>query len=81
MKHDLMLNEYPEEFVDSMMKPSRRNRPSLDTIYQGTFIIPHVKGISDKFKRIGNRFNVRNSFKTKRALRGTLMKNGPVRDA
>jgi hypothetical protein len=40
-----MLNEYPQEFVDSTMKPLRSNCPS-DTIYQGTVIIPYVKGIS-----------------------------------
>jgi hypothetical protein len=37
--------------------------------------------ISEKFRRIGNRFNVRNVFKTKLTLRGALMKTGPVRDS
>jgi hypothetical protein len=36
IRHDLMLNEYPHEFVDSIMKPSRSKRPSSDTICQGT---------------------------------------------
>jgi hypothetical protein len=49
IRHDLMLNEYTEEFVDSVMKPSTRNRPSSDKIYEGTVINPHVKGISEKF--------------------------------
>jgi hypothetical protein len=31
IRHDLVLNEYPEEFVDSVMKPSTRNYPSSDT--------------------------------------------------
>jgi hypothetical protein len=39
-----MLNEYPKEFVYSVMKPSRSNRPS-DTIDHGTIIILYVKGI------------------------------------
>jgi hypothetical protein len=76
IRHDLMLSEYPEEFVDST-----RNRPSPDTVYQGTVVIPYAKGISEKFRRIGNRFNLRTIFKTKHTLRGTLMKTGPVRDA
>jgi hypothetical protein len=63
------------------MKPSRNNSPSSDTIYQGTVIIPYVKGFSEKFRRTGNSPNVRTIFKTKHAFRGTLVKNGPVRDA
>jgi hypothetical protein len=63
------------------MKLSRCNRPSSDTIYQDTVIIPYVKGVSEKFRRTGNHFYVRIIFKTKHTLRGTLMKTGPVRDA
>jgi hypothetical protein len=81
MRHDLMLNEYPKKFVDSVMKPSTRNHPSSDTIYQGNVIIPYVKGTSEKFRLIGNRFNLRTIFKNKHALHVTLMKTGPVRDA
>jgi hypothetical protein len=82
LRHDLMPHEYPQEFVGSIMKPSRSNRPSSDsTTYQGTVIIPYVKGISEKFRRIGNRFNVRAIFESKHTLRGTVMKTGPVRDA
>jgi hypothetical protein len=61
IRHDLLLNDCPQEFVDTIMKPSRSNRPS-DRIYQGTFIIPNVKGISEKLGCIGNRFNVRTIF-------------------
>jgi hypothetical protein len=81
IRHYLMLNGYPKEFVESVMKPSIRNHTSSDTVYQDTVIIPCVKGISEKFRRTGNRFNLRIIFKTKHTLRGTLMKTGPVRDA
>jgi hypothetical protein len=81
IRDNIMLNEHPQEFVHSIMEPGRCNRPSSDTIYHGTVIIPYVRGISEKFRRIGNRFNVRTIFKTKHTLRGTLMKTGPVRDA
>jgi hypothetical protein len=54
--------------------------PSSDTIYEGT-VIPYVKGISEKFRHIGNHFNVRTLFKTKHTFHGTLMKTGLVRDA
>jgi hypothetical protein len=75
-----MLSEYPKEFVDSVMKPSARNRPSTDTVYQGTVVIPYVRDISKKFRCIGNRFNLRTIFKTKHTLRGTVMTPGWVTD-
>jgi hypothetical protein len=34
-----------------------------DTIYQSMVIIPYVRGISEKFRRIGNHFNVRTIFR------------------
>jgi hypothetical protein len=72
-----MLNECPQEFTDSIMKPPRSNHPSSDTIYHGT-VIPYVKGISEKFRHIGNHFNVRTIFETKHTFCGTLMKTGPM---
>jgi hypothetical protein len=75
-----LFRSHPKEFVDSAMKPSARNRPSSDRVYLGTVIIPHVKGISEKFGCIGNRFQLRTIFKTKHTLHGTLMTTGPVRD-
>jgi hypothetical protein len=68
IRYDLMLNEYPKESVDSVMKSSVRNRPTSDTV------VPYVKGISEKFRHIGNRFSLRTIFKTKHTLRGTMMK-------
>jgi hypothetical protein len=53
------------------MKTAKSNGPSSDTVYQDTVFIPYVKGISEKFRRIGNRFSVRTIFKTKHALRRT----------
>jgi hypothetical protein len=76
-----MLNEYPKEVVDSVMKPSANNCPSSDTEYQGTVVIPYVKGTSEKFRCIGNHFNLSTIFKTKHTLRGTMIKAGPVRVA
>jgi hypothetical protein len=49
IRHDLIFNEYPEGLVDSVLKPLTSNRPSSDTVYQGT-VIPYVKGISKKFR-------------------------------
>jgi hypothetical protein len=63
IRHDLMLIEYPQEFVDSVMKPSRSRRPSSHIIYQGTVIIPYIKGISEKIRRTEKRFHVRTILK------------------
>jgi hypothetical protein len=76
-----MLNEYPKEFVDFVMKPLASNHPSSDAIYHGTVIISYVKGSSEKFRCIGNHLSPSTIFKTKHTLQGTLMKIGPVRDA
>jgi hypothetical protein len=59
IRYDLKLTEYPQEFFDSIMKPSRSNRLFSDTIYQGTVITPYVKSISEKIRCIGNRFYYR----------------------
>jgi hypothetical protein len=74
VKYDLMNNEYTQEFITSILKPSRSSHHSSEKTYQGTVIISHVKGVSEKFKCIGNRFNVRTIFKTKQTLHGTTNK-------
>jgi predicted GIY-YIG superfamily endonuclease len=42
--------------------------------------IPYVKGVSEKFKPIANRYNIRAIFKTKHTLRSSLMQSRPERD-
>jgi predicted GIY-YIG superfamily endonuclease len=39
-----------------------------------------VKGVSEKFKHIGNRYNIRTIFKTRHTLRSSLMKTRTERD-
>jgi hypothetical protein len=78
MRHDLMLNEYQQEFVGFAMKIPRGNC-FTGTTYQGMAIL-HFKGISKKFKHIGNSFNIRTIFRAKHTLQGTLMESEmPVR--
>jgi hypothetical protein len=43
MGHDLMHNEYPQEFVDSIRKPERSNFPPSDRIFHDIVIIPYVR--------------------------------------
>jgi hypothetical protein len=58
-----MLSEYPQAFTTPIFKPSRSSDYFSQTTCQDTIIIPYVKGISEKFKHIGNWFNVRTIFK------------------
>jgi hypothetical protein len=46
----------------------------------GSVVIPYVKGISEKFKWIGNCYNVKTIFKTKHTLKDTLMRTRPISD-
>jgi hypothetical protein len=59
IRHDLMLNEYPKELFDSVIKPSERNGPSSDKIHQDTVVILYIKATSEKYRRIRNHFNLR----------------------
>jgi hypothetical protein len=42
--------------------------------------IPYVKGVSEKFKCVENRYNISKIFKTKHTPRSSLMKTRPKRD-
>jgi hypothetical protein len=53
------------QFSKPVIPWERINRRSSDTIYQSTVIIPYVRCISETFRRIGNRFNVRTIFNIK----------------
>jgi uncharacterized protein (UPF0335 family) len=79
IKHDLTLNGYPQRVIDSVMKSRKNNNPSTGKVPQSTGEIPYVRGISEKFRRIGNRYNVRTIFKTKHTLQGILITTRPDR--
>jgi hypothetical protein len=46
----------------------------------GISYIPYMKGVSKKFKHIGNQYNIAMTFKTKHTLVGSLMKTWLERD-
>jgi hypothetical protein len=78
IRHDLILTEYPQEFVESIKTPARSNYASSDIIYQGAVIISYVNAVSNGC--IGNHFNISDIFQAKHTLHGTMVKTGPVRD-
>jgi hypothetical protein len=42
--------------------------------------IPYLKGISEKFRHTGDKYNIRTAFKTKRSLCNLLVNTRPQRD-
>jgi hypothetical protein len=80
LRRDLQLNGYPQGFIVSVINSkgsSHRNKAEKPL---GSVYIPYVKGDSEKFKRIGNRYNNSKIFKTKHTLKSSLLKTRPERD-
>jgi hypothetical protein len=80
-KHDLQLNGFPPKLINTIINNTRGNNQLRNEVKPtGSVVIPSMKGISDKFKRIGNRYNIRTIFKTKHTLKNTLMRTRPMSD-
>jgi hypothetical protein len=64
LRHDLQLNGYPQGFIDSVVNPKGSSRPKTEEEPLGSLYvyIPYVKGVSEKFMRIGNRYIRRSAF-------------------
>jgi hypothetical protein len=73
LRHDLQLNGYPQGFIDSVINPKGSSRPKTEDKPLGSVYIPYVKGVSEKFKCIGNSYNIRTIFRTKYTLQSSLM--------
>jgi hypothetical protein len=81
LKHDLQLNGFPPKLINTVINNTGGNNQLRNEVKPiGSVVIPYVKGISDKFKWIGNRYNIRTIFKTKHTLRNTLMRTRPMSD-
>jgi hypothetical protein len=80
LRHDLQLNGCPQSFIDSVINSKGSSRLKTEEKPLGSVYIPYVKGVSEKFKRIGNRYNIRTVFKTKHTPRSSLMNTRPERD-
>jgi hypothetical protein len=70
----------PQVFIDSVINSKGSSRPNEEENPLVSVYIPHVKGVSKSFKRIGNRCNTCTAFKPKHTLRSSLMKIRPERD-
>jgi hypothetical protein len=81
----LLKNDYPLSFINkefSTIDRIEQNNLERDpTAYARNntrkITIPYIKGLSEKLKRIGNKFNISTTFKTTNTLRSILSKTKP----
>jgi hypothetical protein len=78
VKHDLWLNGYPKHFVDTTInKSGKKNYPITQSKAVCTVVIPYVKGILEKFKCIGNKYNIKTLSKIKHTVRNIFVQTKP----
>ena len=77
---ELATNAYPGKLVDSVINRKPRNRKKKgDNENKSVCVIsiPYIRGVSEKFKRTGERFNIKTIFKTKCTLWNFFRKTKP----
>jgi hypothetical protein len=76
LKQDLQLNGYPQGFIDLVINSRDGAHPKMTKEDKPLCYmhIPYVKDVSEKFRCIGNQYNIRTIFKTKHTRRTSLTK-------
>ena len=81
VKSVLAGNNYPESFINTTLNHISQTRPvtqqQQQQIEYTNMTIPYIPGLSDKLKRIANKYNIRTTFKTDNTLRSILTKTKP----
>jgi hypothetical protein len=80
LKHDIQLNGYSQDFINSVIRSKGGSHQKKKDKPLGTVHIPYVKSISEKFRRIGNQYNIRTIFRTKHTLRSLIVRTRPKSD-
>jgi hypothetical protein len=62
LRPDLQLNGYSQGFIDSVINSKGSNLLSKQEKPLGSVYIPYVKGVSEKFRHTGNRYNITTIF-------------------
>jgi hypothetical protein len=57
-----------------------KSRPVTDGTCPSYVNMPYIKGISEKFRRIGEWYNIKTLFKTRQTLRSMLIRTRPNRE-
>ncbi|KAJ8915965.1 hypothetical protein NQ315_016642 [Exocentrus adspersus] len=78
IRQTLKSNGYPSKILNKARFPTSRqeNRRVEDTNRIST-VIPYIRGLSKKTRRIGNVYNVRTAFRTQDTLRANLIRVKP----
>jgi hypothetical protein len=71
------MNGYPRGFIGSVIKSKSSRLQSREVNPLGSVHNPDVKGVSEKFKRIGNQYNIRMVFRAKHTLMRTRTERDP----
>ena len=81
IKNVLQLNSYPKNFVDRTIHriENKQGQPQQNQPSITTNIIPYIPGISEKIKRVGDKFQVKTVFKTENTMRSILTQTKPKR--
>jgi predicted GIY-YIG superfamily endonuclease/uncharacterized protein (UPF0335 family) len=78
IKNDLNKNGYPTRLIDKIVEQRKNRRPqNKDELQMTTLNIPYIKGVSEKIKRLGKRYNINTVFKASESLRSHLTKTKP----
>jgi hypothetical protein len=78
-RYNQHLSAYPIEFIDSVINKSKRNvhlKKGVQTL--GFLSLMYITGVSEHFKHIANRYNIRTVFKMRHSLKNSLTM-GPIR--
>ena len=80
IKQELMANGYPDTFINKHMVQKSGILTDLgnkDTPI-ATMVLPYVKGLSEKIRRLASKHNIRTAFKSSTTLRNVLTKVKPA---
>jgi hypothetical protein len=68
LRCNLQQNGYPWGFIDFVINSKGSSHLKREVKSLGSVYIPYMKGVSEKFKRIGNWYNIRTIFRMKTLL-------------
>ncbi|XP_074026482.1 uncharacterized protein [Leptinotarsa decemlineata] len=77
IKNDLQRNGYSKAMVEKTLairqqEPRKEEKPS-----QPVLALPYIRGLSERIKRIGSKYNIRTCFRSGNTIRSSLTKTRP----
>ncbi|KAG5895901.1 hypothetical protein JTB14_000513 [Gonioctena quinquepunctata] len=77
IREDLHRNVYPKKLLEEVLKQLRRTKTSEEQQQSTVICLPYIRGVSEKIRRIGNKFNIKSCFQSGSTLRSFLTKTKP----